>query len=194
MRPNPPTVTDMSARWLRSWRPGRAAARALLGLVCLGQGCLVTDDVNYNRLNAPPQLKKLKPSAFTAVISDCKGDDLKDQRMGFEVSVYDADVEDELLIRVLVEHEFKDTYEVPLTGRPERDAFKYCMDLEDLNRGCSYVEIIVSSTFTDPAGNRDPYGTTDPTDLARVDWFVPGLAESYPEVGVSECQGKGGEP
>jgi hypothetical protein len=113
--------------------------------------------------------------------------------MRFSVKVYDADVEDEMEMRVLVDGRSIRTEQWPQTGRPDREPYEVCIDLSELERKCSHVEILASSQFTDPQGNRDVEGTREPQDIDRIEWWVLGKASEYAEVGVSECQGKGEE-
>jgi hypothetical protein len=181
MPPTLPAVTDVR-RPFRSWSPWCTPRRALLALVCLAQGCLVTTDVNYSRPNTPPHLGKEDPRDFAAVVSDCTDRD----SMTFLVTVYDADVEDDVFIRVLVDGNEDRTLSTSQTGKPDRDPVPFCVPINALDQECTHVEIIASNTFND----LDSFGTLDMPDMAHVEWWLVGPTGEYPEVGVQACQKK----
>jgi hypothetical protein len=186
-------VTDVRG-WLYSWRPGhgrRTLQRALLAWLCLAHGCLVTDDVNYDRPNSAPQLTKREPLDFSAVLS--MGNCMNGARPGmqFRVDVYDADVEDQVFLRVLVNEVKEANVEVASNGQAMRPPHpELCIPISALEQNCSHVEILASSGFRDIDGDQDPTGTKREHDLARVEWYLLGPATTHAEVGVSECQKK----
>lgn len=156
-------------------------------------GCLVTDEINYDRPNTPPQVTKLKPLGFRTVPPfpepECspQGTGARVPWMNFPISVRDIDVDDKLQFRLMVNGRSVRTGRIPLTGKAERDAQTYCIERRFLGEPCLHVEILISSEFADPDGQTDPYAPFEPNDLGYAEWWVLGLAADYPEVGPGSC-------
>jgi hypothetical protein len=169
------------ARW-------RTFACGLSALASVGQGCLVTNNVDYDRPNTPALVTKILPMDFTAVTQDCTTNNRPG--MSFTVSVYDPDLIDKLFVRVFVNNETPFTTRVSGT-QAQRDPFTHCVPYEQLNVECSHVEVLVSNEFTEVTPADHPRDTADPYDVGRVEWWLVGPAETFPEVGVSNCQKTG---
>jgi hypothetical protein len=205
MRPTLPVVSDGARLVLSALliplrcgsrhalrQASRKASLGLGALAWLGQGCLVTNNVDYDRPNTPALLTKLQPTDFTAVTKDCM--DGNRSGMKFDVTVYDPDVADRLQVRVLV-NGVSEYFNPRLAGTQATRDFTQCIDYDKLNNGCSHVEILVSNQFVEGQPSENPYATEDEYDIGRVEWWLLGPSENYPEVGVSECQNiGGGEP
>lgn len=186
MPPNPPAVSRSGPG-----RPSLASAALGSGAYLLS-ACLVTEKVDYYSPNVPAQVEKLAPEDFDTVpnMPECSDKDTGPNTpwVRFQIDVSDRDVEDELLARVIVNGKSVTTEDLPVTGRPKRDTFSYCVQRQRLDAACLHVEILVSNKFVDNQGDRQPYLTADPNDVGRVEWWLLGQSENYPEVGPSACQ------
>jgi hypothetical protein len=162
---------------------------------CSASACLVTDQIDYDRPNTPPQVTKEKPLGFRTVPpeSECGGQGTGDRVpwMNFPISVRDVDIEDALKYRVLVNGKLIKADRIPQTGRVDRDFPGYCVERRDLKAACLHVEILVSQEFEDLAGQNDPYSPETPNDIGSAEWWVLGPAADFPEVGVGKCQEAG---
>jgi len=156
----------------RRARPGLAGL--MLALEVLVTGCLVTEKVDYDAPNSPPSVTPLSPvpSGWLSADPDpgCNGD------VPFVARIADNDVDQPLSARLLVNG-------APGIGREigvatdngvDRGSFLFCARRDLFNQPCHYVELLVTSGFSeaDP-----PYSTRIPGDLARVYWLVLGSSD-----------------
>lgn len=199
MHPSRAVATDMASVAVWRQRPRRRARVGWIwGLVALASGCLVTDHPEYGEPIVPSNLVPLAPAGFTRVPSvadeECTNpsstpvtDRTRDlaEWMAFEVEVSDANVEDSLDARLVVNGREVSASEIPQTGEAYRGRLRICAKLRDLSSAaCNRVEMLVSTGFHVVGA---PYATRQPGDLARWEWWVMGPSEAYPEVKASDC-------
>lgn len=174
---------------------GQRAARGLLrglwllGAFAVGTGCLVTERPDYTEENVPANVRVVSPSTFTRVPPErdplCTSEEMW---MRFEAQVHDANLEDVLSGRVLVNGvriAQSSVNAIVPTGEEDRGVVPFCLSRGNLRRACNRVELLVSRQFDE--GPTD-YSTRDPNDFAKVEWWVLGPASEYPQVSADECE------
>ena len=75
------------------------------------------------------------------------------------------------------------TFAIPANGKYERGDVWQCAELERFDATCNHVELLVTSEFD----SAFPYGTTDPFDVARMEWWVLGRARDTPNADPNDC-------
>lgn len=204
MRPSRAVATDMTGTALRrrGWRWAHARAGWSAALAALACGCLVTDQAEFGEPNIPSTLEPLQPTSLARVppdpneecfpsserIDDRTPADLTDW-MVFAVKVTDANIEDQLEARLVVNGQDVNAKEIAKTGKAYRGELRLCAKLRTLSEACNRVEMLVSSDFHVEGR---PYRTRQEGDLARWEWSVFGLASDFPEIYPSDCVPDGG--
>lgn len=172
---------------------GRAGALLSAALVGgLVSSCLVTDQIEYDRPNTPPEVIKEPPLGFRTVpiIGDpeCSpGTSDRSPWMSFPVRLRDVDVDDVVRVRIIVNGVRVQASNIKPNGKPERDYQRFCLEKHRLNAPCLHVEMVVSREFANPDGETDPYSPDEPNDLGYAEWWVLGLT-TFPEVGIGSCE------
>lgn len=158
---------------------------------CLLASCLVTDQIEYERPNTPPQVIKEEPLGFRSVPPfgdpECSpGTSDRSPWMSFPARLRDVDVDDVLRVRIIVDGERVKASNIKPNGKPERDFPPFCLERFRLKKPCLHVEMVVSREFANPDGETDPYSPDEPNDLGYAEWWVLGLTD-FPEVGIGSC-------
>jgi hypothetical protein len=181
----PGTRTGQARRALRRQRGTLAG----LTLCLAANGCLILDPIEFDDRQLPSHLDTPSPSGFARVPdvpeSRCAGTLV--QGMAFGVKVYDANTNEALTGRLIVNggpnRNYVYTFAIPANGKYERGDVWQCAELERFDATCNHVELLVTSEFD----SAFPYGTTDPFDVARMEWWVLGRARDTPNADPNDC-------
>jgi hypothetical protein len=163
----------------------------LMGGLC-ASGCLILDPIEFDDRQIPAHLDQLDPFTFTRVPDQpdpfclgTPGDAM--EGMVFSVRVSDANTSEPLEGRLIVNggpsNNFVYNFHIPATGSYDRGPQRVCAALDRLNATCNRVELLVTSDWS----NSFPYGTTDPNDVARVEWWVLGSVRDTPNADPNDC-------
>jgi hypothetical protein len=169
---------------------GRSGARmTALVLAGLLSSCLVTNNVDYHQPVITSELERIEPTtefAPTPVEPDEECERLGLGQVRFAVEIRDLNREEDLVLRVMVNKQIVEDYDVPSSGEQLRslDPPFFCIKQDDLDQPCNLVEALVSSSF--PRNRQDPYFARD-GDLAVAHWWVIGDAEDNPNASYLDC-------
>jgi hypothetical protein len=162
--------------------------------VC-ASGCLILDPIEFDDRQIPAHLDQIDPFSFTRVpeqpdpfcMADGGANGAKKPGMVFTIRVSDANTNEPLDGRIIVNGgpntNFVDDFHVPATGSYDRGTVRVCAPLDWLKASCNRVEVLVTSDFS----SSFPYGTTDPNDVAKVEWWVLGSVRDTPNADPNDC-------
>jgi hypothetical protein len=166
----------------------KLAVFGLMGPVL--SACLILEPIEFDDRQLPAHLDSPEPFTFAQVLDTpdlaCEG--LGIDGMLFSARVSDANANENLEGRLIVnggvgggEVVF---VQISTSGTFDRGVHWGCVPREKLQRRCNRVEMLVTSAFSP---DRFPYGTRDPNDVAKLEWWVLGPASSTPNADQSDC-------
>jgi hypothetical protein len=163
-------------------------AKALTMASTLGlTGCLITTPTEFDDTALPAHLSGASPFSFSRVppgIDPACGDD-NSGWMEFRVDVSDANLNEPLVARLIVNGVRADGTNIRVTGALAREPVSLCATLRELNRPCNRVEMVVTAAFDEQGDS--PYTTRDPNDFSKVEWWVLGPASDLPNASSQDC-------
>ncbi len=175
--------------------PGLGTRLAAVGIVVsvatsLNAGCLVTDKIEFDEENVPAIVTRTEqPRVFSRLKSEgdqlCMGDvGSSTVAMAFVVNVADANIDDQLDVRAIVNGQWVASATVP-PGTFNRGSQLLCVRNSALTSECNYVVIGVSRSFAN--NDSDPLTPREDDDLGTVDFWVLGRADDLPNATPEHC-------
>lgn len=168
----------------------RGVLACMTGLVVASSGCLVTERLEFVEPNVAAILTPVAPVKFTWLSADLACETPTDsgmsgepKQMRFEVTVADANEDDLLIGRVLVNGRIVDRPEVEGGGKVQRENLSTCVEHARFTARCNYVVVAVSRRFQD---SDDNLAVEEPGDLATVSFFV--LRDGEDNVEPEDCE------
>lgn len=157
---------------------------AMFALTVCTSGCLITEPIEFDDTKVPSHLFDPQPFSVSRVVrgATCLNGE-PGQTFSFRIS--DANVNEQLVLRLIVNGRQQNAPSIPPTGQLERAPVTLCVRENLLRARCNRVEAIVSSAFKQ--NSADLHETEDENDYAWLEWWVLAPADIDPTATLEDC-------